>query len=90
VGGYLQQILAGVLTVKTMKEGIPDPPPHGHPPGTRSQYIRYVNQAGEFVVAVHQYVLPNGHIGGSGKPDPKELVTNGRHYYVLPTRPTPR
>lgn len=82
-GGYWEQIKSGLLTVGTMKDRIPQAPPPGHPPGTHSQYIRYVNQAGRFVVAVHQYVLPDGHLGASGKPDPKELVANGCHYYLL-------
>jgi hypothetical protein len=82
-GGYWEQIKAGTLTAQVVKDRIPDPPPPGHPVGTHSQYVRYYDSSGKFVAAVHQYVLPNGNLGGWGKPDPKELVTDEYHYYVL-------
>ena len=45
----------------------------GEPEGTRSQVIRYLDPAGQWVVVIHQYLRPNGSLGASGKPDPKRL-----------------
>lgn len=45
----------------------------GAPPGTRSQIIRYVDDDGAFVALIHQYLLPDGTLGASGRPDPKRL-----------------
>ena len=41
---------------------------------TRSQAVRYFNEAGELVAIVHQVRMRNGLLGASGKPDPKLLV----------------
>jgi|SRR5579863_770166 hypothetical protein len=41
--------------------------------GTKSQIVAYFDSNGEQVALVHQYVKPDGTLGGSGKPDPKEL-----------------
>lgn len=53
--------------------------PHlkGEPPGTRSQIIRYVDLAGQWVAVIHQYCRPDGSLGASGKPDPKRLRIAG-------------
>ncbi|MYA29069.1 MAG: hypothetical protein F4Z24_07220 [Nitrospira sp. SB0666_bin_27] len=51
------------------------------PSGTRTQTIIYYDFSNaELYVKVHQYVLPNGNIAGSGKPDPKVIVHNGIRY----------
>lgn len=83
-GGYWEQVKVGTLTPRILKDRIPDPPPPGHPRGTHSQYVQYIDASGNMVAAVHQYVLPNGKLGGRGKPDPKELVTEEYHYLVYP------
>ena len=44
------------------------------PRGTKSQIIAYINSNGEQIALVHQYLKPDGTLGGSGKPDPKELL----------------
>lgn len=46
----------------------------GQPRGTKSQIIAYINSNGQQVALVHQYLKPDGTLGGSGKPDPKELL----------------
>lgn len=53
--------------------------PHlrGEPPGTRSQTIRYIDIAGQWVVEIHQYLRADGSLGASGKPDPKRLRIAG-------------
>ena len=51
------------------------------PPGTRSEIVIYsdpVNQ--DLYVKVHQYVLPDGTLVGSGKRDPKVIWLDGIKY----------
>jgi hypothetical protein len=50
-----------------------DPLQKNEPAGTRSQIIRYRDRNGQWMVVVHQYLRPNGTLGGSGLPDPKRL-----------------
>lgn len=40
---------------------------------THSQMIRYLDQTGQWIVEIHQYLRPDKSIGGGGKPDPKRL-----------------
>ncbi len=46
----------------------------GLPQGTRSQMVWYLGPDGQKLVLVHQYLLPDGSIGGSGRPDPKRMI----------------
>lgn len=46
----------------------------GQPRGTKSQIVAYINSNGDQIALVHQYLKPDGTLGGSGKPDPKELL----------------
>jgi hypothetical protein len=55
--------------------------PHHQPPGTKSEMIPYYNGI-EKVAICHQYTLPDGTIGASGKPDPKMIRHKGRQYYT--------
>jgi len=73
---YYERALCGELTVRLARDNIPDPPPKGQPAGTRSQ-ILYYYESGEPVAIVHQYLRPDGTLGGSGRPDPKELRIDG-------------
>jgi hypothetical protein len=52
----------------------PAPARAGQPRGTRSQIVAYINSNGDQIALVHQYLKPDGTLGGSGKPDPKELL----------------
>lgn len=47
--------------------------PH-QPPGTRSLMVGFVNRDGVRECLVHLYYRPDGKLGASGKPDPKEIV----------------
>lgn len=53
-------------------------PPHrssGQPPGTESQMVHYFRLHDlQRIAVVHQFVRPDGSIGGSGRPDPKRLM----------------
>ena len=57
----------------------------GHPTCTRSQFVYYI--IGEtLVAAAHQYLLPDGSLGGSGRPDPKiVLAPDGRVLRLSPS-----
>ncbi len=47
---------------------------------TFSQYVRYWNSSGRWVVEVHRYVRGDGSIAASGREDPKRLRLSGRVY----------
>lgn len=46
------------------------------PPGTESQEVAYFDGGNE-VARVHQFVLPDGSIAASGRPDPKAVLHQG-------------
>ena len=79
-GGYLEQVNKGILRTKVVRNGHPSPPKAKEPICTRSQYILYINAKGEKVAAVHQYLRPDGKLGASKRPDPKEILLNGILY----------
>ena len=81
-GSYRQRAQAGEYRQVLRRDGHPDQPLSGDPVCTRSQLIVYVNSSGERVAAVHQYVRPDGALGGSGMPDPKRLLIEGVLYLV--------
>lgn len=85
-GGIWERARAGELTQIVQKERHPSPPRAAEPPCTRSQIITYHDRDGRRVALVHQYIRPDGSIGASGMPDPKELVVEGVLYRAL-TRP---
>lgn len=84
---YYEQVKAGILTTYTKRNSQPTPPPPGEPTGTRSQIVYYYSPDNEFLAVVHQYMRPDGTIGGSGLPDPKRIYINGR---ILAVRSRPK
>ena len=76
----LEQTKSGLLRTVLMKENHPSPEPAGEPFCTRSQMISYVDTDGAEIARVHQYLRPDGTVGGSGKPDPKRLLCGGKIY----------
>jgi hypothetical protein len=70
----------GDLRAILMKEKHPSPQPASEPYCTRSQMVAYVDSKGVEVARVHQYLRPDGAIGGSGRPDPKRLFYEGVIY----------
>jgi hypothetical protein len=67
-----ERLLAGELRAKIDRDYLA-PSSQRQPAGTRSQRVLYFE--GDVQVAVvHQYVLVDGSIGGSGLPDPKWLL----------------
>lgn len=78
----IEQAQSGILRGVLMKEKHPSPQPASEPFCTRSQIISYVNKDGDEVARVHQYLRPDGAIGGSGKPDPKRMLYKENIYIV--------
>ena len=50
-------------------------------PGTRSIVDTYYDDADRKVMTLHCFLKPDGTLGGSGKPDPKELLVDDIMYY---------
>ena len=85
---YFDRALSGDLSILVRRDSHPEPSPVGHPSCTRSQFVLFVD--GEtLVAAAHLYLLPDGSLGGSGKPDPRVVVTDdGRVLQWRPNRPS--
>ncbi len=82
--GYLEQYQNGQLQSTLRKSKHPSAPRAKEPFCTQSQYITYVNKDGDKVAGAHQYLRPDGSLGASGRPDPKEVLIDGV-LYILDT-----
>ena len=71
--GLFERIIRGELKSALMVDR-PVQPEVGLPEGTRSQMVWYLGLDGQELALVHQYLLPDGTIGGSGRPDPKRMI----------------
>lgn len=69
----------GDLREEIIHSGNPSPE-IGLPPGTETQMVSYFDKNGEEAARAHRFVLPDGSIGASGKPDPKRLLKDGKLY----------
>ncbi len=56
---------------------------HNQPPGTMSQLVDVLDASGTRVAEFHQYLLPDGSIGASGRRDPKGVLVGGVYYRTL-------
>ena len=81
---YASRIDAGELRSYVEFEGHPSPTRSHEPPCTRSQYVSFCEHDGTRRVDVHQYLRPNGQLGGSGRPDPKWIFHDGVIYAQQP------
>ena len=80
--GLWEMVQRGELT-STILESRPAPPDAGQPSGTLSQMLSYRDSDNNEVARVHQYLRPDGSIGGSGKPDPKRVFLEGTLYRLV-------
>lgn len=78
---FLSRAQRGELRTALVAESHPSPPRANLPLCTRSQVVAYLER-GEKVALVHQYLLPDGTLGASGRPDPKRLLIDGQLYIV--------
>ena len=67
------QVKSGQLVARLRKNSHREKPPASEPVCTWSQILVYYSLDGKPVAIVHQYLRPDGTIGGSGLPDPKRL-----------------
>jgi hypothetical protein len=81
-GGYWEKVKAGELREVIMPHDDRPAPDH-QPPGTRSQMISYRDASDKEIARVHQYLRPDGTLGGRGKPDPKRLLHDGVLYRLV-------
>lgn len=79
-GGVWERARSGELTQTIRKERHPSPPDAHEPFCTRSQIITYHDRNGHRIALVHQYLRPDGSLGASGRPDPKEVLIAGVLY----------
>ncbi len=72
---YPRQIDNGTLVPEYLRDKhLTDPELVNEPWCTYSQFIRYCDANGRWMVEVHQYFRSkDGSIGGYGKPDPKRI-----------------
>jgi hypothetical protein len=80
----LERAQRGELTVEVDpdRDGHPSPPRANEPECTRSQIVVYRTPQGEKIAEAHRYVRPDGTLGASHLPDPKEIVHEGILYYL--------
>lgn len=74
-GRFLERVEAGELLEEWEEGGTPSEEAH-QPAGTKSQMGAYRTRQGVVVAKVHRYLLPDGGIGASGRPDPKWLLVD--------------
>jgi hypothetical protein len=80
-GQYWRRARNGEFTLEYLHSK-PAPPEARQMRGTKSQIIAYINSNGEQIALVHQYLKSDGTLGGSGKPDPKELLDGDVLYKI--------
>jgi hypothetical protein len=77
---YWEQAKEGILHTIVKTNRHPSSPRANEPVCTRSQYIIYLDENGNKVAGVHQYLRTDATIGASGRPDPKRLLVNAILY----------
>lgn len=64
-------------------------PEVGLPPGSRTEMLSYLDENGAELARAHRFVLPDGSIGASGKPDPKRVFKDGKIYRIQKKKKAP-
>ena len=75
--GLWERAQSGEFNEKVLSTRHPAPKRSGEPFCTQSQMVGYYDRTGRRAALVHQYLRPNGTIGGSGLPDPKAVISEG-------------
>lgn len=77
---------SGELT-EDVESNEPAHPRYRQVPGTKSQMVGIYDRRGFRVALIHQFLKPDGTLGGSGQKDPKAIFENGTKYYLPKMRP---
>jgi hypothetical protein len=75
-GRYYERARQGEFDTRLLKSRVPKHLHQGEPEGTLSQMVAYY-ESGRRIAIVHQYLRPDGTLGASGRPDPKQLLHEG-------------
>lgn len=71
---YPSMIQEGILRTEIVRTShLKNPAERDEPTCTHSQFVRYSDHNGQWLVEVHRYLRPDGTLGASGMPDPKRL-----------------
>jgi hypothetical protein len=79
-GGYWERAAVGEFSQVMIRDKHPSPALAHEVTCTRSLILAYLDSDGRKVALVHQYLRPDGTLGGSGRPDPKPLLHEGALY----------
>lgn len=79
-GRYVERARSGELTEMIVENRHPTSPKADFPFCTLSQEVIYLDRNDDELAKAHRYVLPNGTIGGGGRPDPKKVYRDGILY----------
>lgn len=78
----MERLAAKELEERVLRSGTPDPL-YELPEGTKSELVGYFNKYGKKLAEVHRFVLPDGTLGASGKPDPKVVFHKGILFFLV-------
>ena len=78
-GRYSERARAGELIERELVRGRPSLS-SAHPPEAISRRVGYYDEAGRELAVAHELILPDGTIGGSGRPDPMRVDVDGTLY----------
>jgi hypothetical protein len=78
-GKFWSKVQSGEFTT-SIRNSRPAPPEANQLPNTLSQMVEYRNLSGDRVALVHQYLQVDFKLGGSGYPDPKQVLVDGIIY----------
>jgi hypothetical protein len=80
-GRFVERAASGELQIRVKPESEhPAPAAAEEPAGTLSHILQYFDSAGLLVAQAHEYLRPDGTVGGSGRPDPKWLFIDETIY----------
>jgi hypothetical protein len=78
-GRYEERARAGELTERELVRGRPSLS-SAHPAEAISRRVGYYDEDGRELAVAHELILPDGTIGGSGRPDPMRVDVDGTLY----------
>jgi hypothetical protein len=78
-GRYADRVASGELSERELVRGRPSTS-SAHPEDAVSRRVGYYDSEGRELAVVHELILPDGTVGGSGRPDPVRIDADGVVY----------